>query len=103
VLKGFTSRVRKARIRGFESHRRNPVEGTMRRIDYLGPFPVGAAVDIGWGLAVLHADDTLTRTCKGCGVATTTAVDRATGRVAEAAIGHHPACPMVLGNNAALS
>jgi hypothetical protein len=32
----------------------------------------GETVDLGWGTATINADDTVTRTCKGCGVSLTT-------------------------------
>jgi hypothetical protein len=76
-----------------------------RRVDFLGgPFEVGVPVDIGWGVAVLNADDTVTRTCKGCGVSVTTAVVRSDGhfaKVTEAPIMHRFLCPVGdrLGNN----
>ena len=75
-----------------------------KQIDWVGLVPVGVPVDVGWGVAVLHADRTCTRTCKGCGASATSAVnDR--GRAAPAAITHGPGCPVLerLGNNAALS
>jgi len=72
---------------------------TMTRLDHIGLFRVGIPEDIGWGIAVYNADDTLTRTCKGCGVSATSAVDLATKRVAEAVIRHRAGCPIVLGNN----
>jgi hypothetical protein len=66
---------------------------------------VGVPFDIGWGIAVVNADHTITRTCKGCGAGARSAIDPATGRVARAAITHREACPVIdrLGNNPALS
>lgn len=75
-----------------------------QRIDSFVVIAVGEPVDLGWGIAELHADGTLTRTCKGCGVSVTTAVGTS-GKVAEAAIHHGAGCTVLarLGNNGALS
>lgn len=62
------------------------------RVDYIGPFAVEVPVDIGWAVAVMHENDTVTRTCKGCGVSATSAVDRQTGKVSEVAITHRTQC-----------
>lgn len=37
-------------------------------IDFIGRFAIGVPQDIGWGIAVLNEDETVTRTCKSCGV-----------------------------------
>jgi hypothetical protein len=36
----------------------------------------GSAVDLGWGWARVNADDTVTRTCKGCGSSVTSPIVR---------------------------
>jgi len=71
-----------------------------QRIDHLGVFAVGVPVDLGWAVAVLHADRTVSRTCKGCGVEARTPI-APNGRVVEAAIHHRAGCPVAegLGNN----
>jgi hypothetical protein len=71
-----------------------------KRIDHLGMFAVGVPQDIGWAIVVLHDDHTISRTCKGCGVAVRTAIGP-TGRVAEAEIHHRAGCTVIdrLGNN----
>lgn len=74
-----------------------------RRVDYLGLFQPEVPVDIGWGIAILHADQTVTRTCKGCGVSVRTPYDPITHQVAEAAIIHKRHCPVVPPNNPILS
>jgi hypothetical protein len=71
-----------------------------RRIDHLVWMVVGVPVDLGWGIAVLNADQTVTRTCRSCGVSVVTAVLPG-GKVAEAAVHHRSNCRVVdrLGNN----
>jgi len=56
--------------------------------------------DIGWAIVVLHADHTITRTCKGCGVVSHSAIGPA-GRVDEGVIEHRADCTVFdrLGNN----
>src|SRR2546428_7415494 len=41
-----------------------------RRLDQWVP-EIGVSVDLGWGTAVVNADDTVTRNCKGCGASGT--------------------------------
>jgi len=77
-------------------------EGT--RIDHYVMHPgVGVPVDIGWGWAVLNADQTVTRTCKGCKVSVTTGLtvsaSGSSARVATAEVHHRPDCPIVFGND----
>jgi hypothetical protein len=69
------------------------------RVDYIGLFQVGVPVDIGWGIAVVHDDQTVSRTCKGCGVSIRTPYDPITRKVAEASIVHEPQCRVVPPNN----
>lgn len=71
-----------------------------KRIDQIAVFAVGVPVDLGWAIAVLHADHTVSRRCKGCGVEVRTPI-APSGRVDEAAIIHRAGCPVVerLGNN----
>lgn len=45
-----------------------------RRLDYWVPAEVGVPVDVGWGFIVVNADETVTRTCKGCGASVTSAM-----------------------------
>lgn len=78
-----------------------------RRLDQyvaLDTHAVEQEIDLGWAVGILHADRTFTRSCKGCGVSATTAVDNQ-GEVAQAEIHHLDGCPVVerLGNNPALS
>jgi hypothetical protein len=76
-----------------------------KRIDHYVMVPnVGEPVDLGWAIGVLNADETFTRTCKGCGVRVTTAVSKS-GEVVPVPIQHGDDCPMFdrLGNNPALS
>lgn len=78
--------------------------GDRRKLDHFFMAEVEVPVDLGWGIAVLHADHTVTRTCKGCGVSARTAVDER-GAVAPAPIQHADRCPVFerLGNNPSLS
>jgi hypothetical protein len=69
------------------------------RVDYIGLFKAGVPVDIGWGIAILHNDQTVSRTCKACGVSVRTTWDPTTHRVAEAAIIHKDHCRAVPANN----
>jgi hypothetical protein len=52
--------------------------------------------DLGWGVARINADDTVTQTCKGCGASATSAGVRKgnTVHVAEAALEHGVGCPV---------
>jgi len=67
------------------------------------PVTVGVPFDLGWAIGVLHANDTVTRTCKGCGVSVTTGIVRAgmAAEVAPAEVHHAADCPVEarLGNN----
>lgn len=76
-----------------------------QRIDQYVRVPgVGVKLDMGWAIGVLNADETFTRTCKGCGITVTTPVNAA-GDVSPAPIRHKDHCPVLarLGNNPALS
>lgn len=80
-------------------------EAAGRRIDQYIPVPaVGVPVDMGWAIGVLNADETFTRTCKGCGVRVTSPID-AKGDVRPGPIEHRDNCPVYarLGNNPTLS
>ena len=57
-------------------------------------FEVGVPRTIGWGIAVLSPDGTLTRTCLGCGVSATTPVSDA-GEVEQARIRHAAGCEVL--------
>ena len=37
-------------------------------------FEIGVPKDIGWAIATVHADGTVTRTCKGCGLTVVNAI-----------------------------
>src|SRR5262245_53607888 len=71
------------------------------RIDNFVGVEVGVPVDVGWGFLVLNADETATRTCKGCGVSVTSRV--VAGEVERVAFTHADGCVVFkrLGNNAA--
>jgi len=76
-----------------------------RRIDQYVPVPgVGVPLDMGWAIGVLNADETFTRTCKGCGITVTSPIN-ASGDVAPLPINHKDDCPVFnrLGNNPILS
>lgn len=76
-----------------------------KRIDHYFAGAVGEQADLGWGIAVLNANETVTRTCKSCGVSVTTPVSPR-GEVARAAIHHHDGCAFMagkVGNNPTLS
>jgi hypothetical protein len=70
------------------------VGASMKRVDHTGLFRVGVPTDIGWAIAILHDDHTLTRTCKGCGVEARSAIGPA-GRVDEARIHHRAGCTVI--------
>jgi hypothetical protein len=74
-----------------------------QRLDHFGLFQVGVPVDIGWGIAILHDDHTVSRTCKECGVSVRTGIDPTTHKVAEGAIVHKPECRVLPYNNPILS
>jgi hypothetical protein len=78
-----------------------------RRIDSWTQIETGVPVDIGWGVAVLNPDDTVTRTCKGCAVSVTSPVERhgSVVKVEQRPITHRSNCPVLkrLGNNPGLS
>lgn len=64
-------------------------------IDFIGRFAVGVPVDIGWGIAVLNADDTVTRTCKSCGVVVSSALEAKTRQPAPVSVDHRQGCEFV--------
>jgi hypothetical protein len=74
-----------------------------QRLDHFGLFQVDVPVDSGWGIAILHDDHTVSRTCKGCGVSVRTPIDPTTHKVAEAAIVHKRECRVLRYNNPILS
>lgn len=49
------------------------------RIDVFAAATVDEPFDCGWGVGILHADDTVTRTCKGCGATVTEQIRREAG------------------------
>lgn len=65
-----------------------------RRVDNFAECDVGVPVDIGWGVIVLNADETATRTCKGCGASARSPVGR-DGEVARLAFVHDDDCPVL--------
>lgn len=65
-----------------------------RRVDNLVAAEVGVPVDLGWGRLELHADDTVTRTCKGCGASARSPV-HSDGEVTRLAFVHNDGCPIV--------
>jgi hypothetical protein len=74
-----------------------------KRIDAFVGLEIGKGTDIGWAIATLNADHTITRTCKGCGVTATSPIDPETNKVEEVLIRHLAGCKVKLGNNPILS
>jgi hypothetical protein len=56
-------------------------------------FEVGVPRDIGWARATVHEDQTVTRTCKGCGVSHRSVIQ--TGRFVSAAFIHRKDCAVL--------
>jgi hypothetical protein len=64
-----------------------------RWIDTWVAVEMGVPHDIGWGIVILNADRTVTRTCKGCGVSVTSRILGVT-KVEPKPFEHADGCPM---------
>lgn len=65
-----------------------------RQLFYSRELERGKPRDVGWGIVVWNPDNTMTRTCKGCGASVTTGFDPLTGKVPTAKIMHAVGCAM---------
>jgi len=64
-----------------------------KKTDAYVMFQTEVPTDIGWAMAILHDDNTVTRTCKGCGVTSRDAIGP--NRRVRAHFHHRASCPVM--------